>query len=479
MDDWRAVFSPDPDALAHAPRGWLQCGSVREVRGVRVDATGCAAAIGEACRLLIGGIETEALGFADGRALLMPTRTLRGVRPGDPVRPLGRTPSVRIGASWLGRVVNAMGEPLDGGPPLGGSALRPLDGAPPPPLARGRIRKPLTLGIRVLDACLPVGEGQRIGLFAGPGVGKSTLLGMIARHARADVFVIALVGERGREVREFIEDALDEEARRRAVVVVATAEEPAQAIVRAAKLALAVGEYFRDQGRHVVLLMDSLTRLARAQRELGLLLGEPPAQKGYTPSCFRLLGELIERAGPGPNGALSAVFTVLVEGADPREDPVAEAAMAVLDGHIVLSPRLAERGRWPAVDLGQSTSRLAAKLMSEQQRRDAEVLRKALAHYEEAADLIAIGAYQAGSDPWVDRVLAHRAEVERFLAQRPDEHALPDESARSLHALAQKLNAEGAHAGSPHRQAAADHGKGAGAGADGAYAHPQRDPAHG
>ena len=417
---------------------WPRLGRLRRAEGVMLEASGVEARVGEECIVHAErSVPAEVLGFRDGSAWLMPVDEPAGMAPGALVRPLGRKPEGVV-EGLAGRVLDATARPLDGGPPPGG-ARRPLDAAPPDPLERRRVDAPLWTGVRVLDACLTLGRGQRVGLFAGAGVGKSTLLGMIARFAEADGIVVALVGERGREVREFLEDALGEEGRRRATVFAATADRPPVAKIRAAMHAMAVAEFRRDRGEHVLLVVDSLTRLAQARREIGLALGEPPTTKGYTPSCFSLLARYLERAGPGREGAISAVFTVLVEGDDFTDDPVAEAAMAILDGHVVLSREIAARGRYPAVDLLASTSRVANAIAPEGLREDARVLGRALAAFSRVEDLVTLGVYERGADPWVDRVLACREELEAFLRQSPRERAAPDASARALHELARRL----------------------------------------
>ncbi len=432
-------------AAAQAAKGdrfWPRLGRVRRAEGAMLEATGIEASLGEECLVAAEReLLAEVVGFRGESSWLMPVDETVGIAPGALVRPLGRK-AEGVVEGTIGRVLDALGRPLDGGPPPKGHT-RSLHQAPPPPLARARVEKPLWTGVRVLDACLTLGQGQRVGLFAGAGVGKSTLLGMIARFAEADAIVVALVGERGREVREFLEDALGSQGRARAAVFVATAEAPPVAKIRAAMHAMATAEFRRDRGEHVLLVVDSLTRLAQARREIGLALGEPPTTKGYTPSCFSLLARFLERAGPGARGAISAVFTVLVEGDEIADDPVADAAMAVLDGHIVLSRAIAARGRYPAVDLLASVSRVAERIAPAQLREDARVLQQALAAFAKVEDLVALGAYEPGSDPWVDRVLAHREELERFLRQQPHERADPEESARALHALAAKLSQGG------------------------------------
>jgi type III secretion protein N (ATPase) len=336
----------------------------------------------------------------------------------------------------LGRVLDGLGRPADGrGPIAGVTEAWAVDRAPPPALARGRVARPLALGLRVLDGLLAAGEGQRLGLFAGSGVGKSTLMGQIARQCSADVVVIALVGERGREVREFLEDALGEAGRRRACLVVATSDAPALVRLRSAFVATAVAEYFRDQGARVLLMMDSVTRVARAQREVGLAAGEPPARRGYPPSVFAMLPQLLERGGPGVRGSITAVYTVLVEGGD-MEEPVADEVRGILDGHVVLDRAIGARGRWPAVDVSHSLSRVMDLVVSAEHRDAAARVRAWLAAYEARRDLIAVGAYQKGSDRLADEAIARMDRIEAFLRQQRDEAAPADQTQRALLELA-------------------------------------------
>jgi len=315
-------------------------------------------------------------------------------------------------------VLDGLGQPIDG--------LGPIDGAPrsvyqrsPDPLTRPRITRSLATGVRAIDALLTLGEGQRVGLFAGSGVGKSTLLGQIARQADADVFVVCLIGERGREVREFLEDALGTEGRRRGVVVCATSDAPALVRLKSAHVATAIAEHFRDQGKRVLLMMDSVTRFARAGREVGLAAGEPPARRGYPPSVFAALPELLERAGTSERGSITGIYTVLVEGSD-MEEPVADEVRGILDGHIVLDRALGARGRWPAIDVLKSLSRVMPAVTSEAQRDQANALRGHLAAFEEKRDLVSLGAYKAGSDPALDAAIARMPAIEAFLRQRPE-----------------------------------------------------------
>jgi flagellum-specific ATP synthase len=347
----------------------------------------------------------EVIGFRDREAILAPFHEPRGVSPGDPVLPEGLTDQQRVGDEFLGRIVDALGEPIDGGPAPAARKLLPLYRPAPNPLTRMPITAPLPTGVGVLDAMTAVGRGQRLGIFAGPGVGKSTLMGMLARFAASEVNVICLVGERGREVRSFIEHELGPEGMARSVLVVATGDASPILRVRAAFLATTLAEYFRERGRQVILMMDSLTRLAHALREIGLAAGEPPTTRGYPPSVFSALPRLLERAGnaEGP-GTMTAFYTVLVDGDDMTE-PIADAARSILDGHVILSRRVAEAGRYPAVDVPRSLSRLASELITPAHAELARRVREVLSGYEEIRDLVQVGAYRQGNDPGVDRTI--------------------------------------------------------------------------
>ncbi|OAT79941.1 flagellar protein export ATPase FliI [Desulfotomaculum copahuensis] len=394
-------------------------GRVLRVIGLTVEAGGITARIGEVCRIAVPGEEpvpAEVVGFRDRITLLMPLGELRGVYPGCQVTPQGHSLTAPVGKSLLGRVLDGLGRPLDGGPLPAAEALYPVDNAPPNPLARRRISAVLSTGVRAVDACLTCGRGQRLGIFSGSGVGKSTLLGMIARYSAADVNVIALVGERGREVRDFIEGDLGPDGLARSVVVAATSDRPALERLKAAFVASAMAEYFRDQGRDVLLLMDSVTRFAMAQREVGLAIGEPPATRGYTPSVFALLPRLLERSGMGPRGSITAFYTVLVDGDDMNE-PIADAVRGILDGHIVLTRQLAAQNHYPAIDILQSVSRLMPEIADREQVEQAGRLRDLLAAYRQTEDLINIGAYVAGANPRVDAAVAAHDGIIRFLRQ--------------------------------------------------------------
>jgi type III secretion protein N (ATPase) len=357
----------------------------------------------------------EVVGFDRGEAIGMPLGALAGVGPDDDVESTGAPFQVRAGGALLGRVVDGLGRPFDGGPPVDGE-LAAVDRDPPAALDRRPVAQPLATGVRVLDGLLTLGEGQRVGLFAGSGVGKSTLLGAVARGADADVVVVALVGERGREVGEFLERSLGAQARRKSVVVVATSDVAALERLRAAQVATTYAEHFRDQGARVLLLVDSVTRFARAQREVGLAAGEPPARRGYPPSVFAMLPRLLERAGQGTRGSITAVYTVLVEGGD-MDEPIADEVRGILDGHIVLDRAIAARGRFPAVDVTVSLSRVMDSIVAPEHRDAARRLRALVATYEARRDLVTLGAYARGSDRELDDAIARMPRIEEFLRQ--------------------------------------------------------------
>ena len=359
----------------------------------------------------------EVVGFSEGEAVAMPLGSLAGVGPDDEVVATGGPLQVKVSDALLGRVVDGLGRPLEG-PPLEGGTLVPVDADPPSPMSRRPVSSPLATGVRVLDGLVTLGEGQRIGLFAGSGVGKSTLLGAIARGAAADVVVVALVGERGREVGEFLEHALGAAGRARSVVVVATSDAPALERLRAAQVATAYAEHFRDAGKKVMLLVDSVTRFARAQREVGLAAGEPPARRGYPPSVFAMLPRLLERSGQGARGSNTAIYTVLVEGGD-MDEPIADEVRGVLDGHVVLDRTTAARGRYPAVDVTASLSRVMDGIVLPAHRDAARKLRALVAGYEAKRDLVTLGAYAKGTDRDLDEAIAKMPRIEQFLRQDP------------------------------------------------------------
>jgi flagellum-specific ATP synthase len=426
-------------------------GRVSNLIGLIIETTGLQAEVGEVCLVGAernrsggrGSVPAEVVGFREGRTLLMPLGELQGIGPGTKVVATGAPFRIAVGEDLLGRVLDGLGVPQDTGPASHG-APRSTIATPPNPLTRPRIRERVGLGVRALDGLVPCGRGQRLGIFAGSGVGKSSLLGMIARSTSASINVIALVGERGREVREFIERDLGD-ALERSVVVVATSDQPALVRIKAAFTATTIAEHFRDQGHDVMLMMDSVTRFAMAQREVGLAIGEPPATRGYTPSVFALLPRLLERAGTSTNGSITALYTVLVDGDDMNE-PIADAVRAILDGHVVLTRSLAHAGHYPAIDVLQSVSRLLDEIVSPEVVDAGRRLRSALAVLREKEDLVAIGAYQAGSDPALDTSLAHRSRMEAFLRQPVDAPSDPAETDAELIELATSL------AGRPERQ---------------------------
>ncbi len=411
------------------------CGRVKRVVGLVVEAEGPSVSVGGLCEIEVQNgqsILAEVVGFREERVLLIPLGDPRGIEPGSKVF-LKMDPGVRVGRGLLGRVLDALGEPLDERPlPSDLDACYPLYAEPLKPLERARIEAPLDVGVRAINALITVGKGQRVAIMAGSGVGKSTLLGMMARHTKADVNVIALIGERGREVREFIERDLGPEGLERSVVIVATSDQPPPLRIRGAYLAMAVAEYFRDQGDDVLVMMDSLTRFCMAGREVGLAIGEPPTARGYTPSVFAALPKLLERAGPKVGaGSITGFYTVLVEGDDFNE-PVADAVRSIVDGHIVLTRELAHQGHYPAIDVLQSVSRVMRDIVPPEQVDAARKLIQLLAVYRRAEDLINIGAYVKGSNPEIDRALAKIDAVKDFLNQRVDESASLEESVKAL-----------------------------------------------
>jgi flagellum-specific ATP synthase len=412
-----------------------RCGRVTQFFGLAVESLGPDAFLGEVCEIHSRSqrqpIHAEVVGLRDGKVLLMPFGDLRGIAAGSEVIATGRPISIRIGEGLLGRVIDAFGSPLDGRPIQGPNRRVSLRFEPQNPLERARIREVIETGVRSIDCLLTLGRGQRVGIFSGSGVGKSTLLGMIARNVRSDVNVIALVGERGREVLEFIERNLGAEGLRRSVVVVATSDQPALTRCRAAYAATSIAEYFREKGKDVVLIMDSVTRFAMAQREIGLSVGEPPTARGYTPSVFAALPRLLERAGTAEGlGAITAVYTVLVEG-DDINDPIADSMRAILDGHIVLSRELASRAHYPAIDLLNSASRLIDDLVAPAERELVLKAVSALSAHAKSRDLVEVGAYRPGMNPELDAALRLVPEIEGFMRQGTDEsHARDDAMAR-------------------------------------------------
>jgi len=412
-------------------------GHLSRVVGLEAECRGLRGALGDIVTISVEQrrVPAQVVAVHEDALLLAPFGDLDGVAPGAVVEPSSRGLLMRVGNDLRGRVLDALGRPIDDGPQLTGE-LTALDSVVPHPLKRQRILEPLPLGVRALDTMTPCGRGQRVGIFAGSGVGKSTLLGMMARGTKADVVVVGLVGERGREVREFLEDDLGEKGRENVVCVVATSDEPPLMRLRAAFTATRIAEHFRDQGLDVLLLVDSLTRFAMARREIALAAGEPPATRGYPPSVFAELPKLLERAGPGETGTITALYTVLVEG-DDLQDPVADHARSILDGHVVLSRRLATAGHFPTVDVLQSVSRLASKVTPGPRLALASRLRRLLAAGDEAKELVEIGAYAHGSDPDVDEALARKELISSFLRQPVDEVA---DSERSWEHLSQVLS---------------------------------------
>jgi flagellar protein export ATPase FliI len=398
-------------------------GRVMQVVGLTIEVVGVDSQIGEVCEIQTRNgdiLYSEVVGFRDERTLLMPLGDMQGIQPGSPVYPTREVFRTPVGKSLLGRVLDGLGRPLDNKGTLGTLETRPIYAHAPHPLMRQTISEPLVTSIRAIDGLLTIGKGQRIGIFAGSGVGKSTLLGSLARHARADVNVIGLVGERGREVAEFIERDLGQEGLDRSVVVVATSDQPALVRLKAAWVSTTIAEYYRDLGYDVIFMMDSVTRFAMAQREVGLAVGEPPASKGYTPSVFALLPQLLERAGTGEKGSITGLYTVLVEGDDFNE-PISDSVRSILDGHISLSREIAARNHYPAIDVLHSISRVMPAVTETEHRMWAGQMRKLMATYEKARDLVNIGAYVSGSDPDIDASLESLPRINTFLQQTPSE----------------------------------------------------------
>lgn len=408
---------------------------VQRIVGLEIEAGHVHGAIGDLVWIGQDRRPAEIIAIRDDAVVMMPFGSMEGIAAGDTVEASGRRPTLEVGEGLIGRVIDAAGHPIDGmGPIVGTVEAVDYGNAIPNPMTRRRIAEPLPLGVRAVDTMLTCGQGQRIGIMAGSGVGKSTLLGMMARGTEAEVVVVALVGERGREVREFLEDDLGAAGRERSCVVVATSDEPALTRRRAAIAATRIAEYFADQGRNVLLLMDSLTRVALAQRDIGLAAGEPPTTRGYPPSTFSMLPQLLERAGPRERGSITGIYAVLVEGDDMNE-PVADSARSILDGHLVLSRRLAAAGHYPTLDVLASASRLASKLCDERQLALAARLRRIMAAFDEARDLVEIGAYRPGADPDVDEYLARRSEITAFLQQPMLERADHRDSWQRLEGL--------------------------------------------
>jgi flagellar protein export ATPase FliI len=412
-------------------------GKVTELVGLVVKAIIPGVRVGELCYIYpfhsSNPIKAEVVSFREKEVLLMPLGALEGIGPGNEVVPTGNCLLVRVGEGLLGRVLDGLGDPMDEDThgPLETTEAYPVMAPPPDPLTRKRITQPISVGVKSIDSMLTVGEGQRVGIFAAAGVGKSTTMGMLARNCEADINVLCLVGERGRELRDFLEKDLGAEGLARSVVVVSTSDQPSLVRAKAAYVATAIAEYFRDQGKRVILMMDSVTRFARALREIGLAIGEPPARQGFTPSVFSTLPKLLERSGNSATGSITAFYTVLVEGDDMTE-PVADEVRSILDGHIILSRGLASRGHYPAVDISESVSRVMSSIVDEEHEMAARKLREVVANYEKERDLILIGAYESGSDPKVDYAIEKIEEVNEFLKQHTHDKINFAESVQQL-----------------------------------------------
>jgi len=410
-------------------------GKIENIVGMSIEASGGKAAIGDICRIYSnesgGQIPAEVVGFKNDHILLMPYANMSGISAGNFVRNTGKRLTLPVGPFLRGRVINALGQPIDGLEPFERGDTFSIDSGYINPMTRPPIRERMEFGVKAIDSLLTIGKGQRIGIFAGSGVGKSTLLGMIAKNVKADINVIALVGERGREVLEFMQKDLGEEGMRRSILVVATSDQPAMLRMKCPSVATSIAEYFRDQGYDVLLMMDSLTRFAMAQREIGLAIGEPPVARGYTPSMYAEMPKLLERSGNFQKGSITGVYTVLVEGDDTNE-PIADTVRGILDGHIVLSRQLANANHFPAIDVGASISRLMVEIVSEEHRQLAGKLRDVMSIYEKNADLVSIGAYKAGTNPKLDNALSKMDAVNRFLTQGINESFSYDESLAQL-----------------------------------------------
>lgn len=417
---------------------WKWMGRVVKASGQTVESEGPLCSVGESCELVAEGGQrhaAEVIGFRGANVVTMPLNAKQGIQHGDGVQALGALPSLAVGEQMQGRILNALGEPLDGLPAPRVRAMWPLDGEAPMPMDRQPIRAPLQTGLRVIDGMLTVGRGQRVGIFGGSGVGKSTLIGIMTRNTEADLTVVGLVGERGREVREFVEDSLGEEGLKRAVVLVSTSDQSPLLRMRAAMAATAVAEFNAARGKHVLLVLDSLTRYAMAAREVGLAAGEPPASKGYTPSVFTKLAKLVERVGNFEHGSITAFYTVLMEG-DDQQDPVVDAVRSFLDGHIVLSRALASSGHYPPVDVLDSLSRLMPAVTTAEHRAKATLVRRLLSSYAKSEDLVRIGAYKAGNDEELDRAMQAMPQIRRYLEQKSDERTTMADTVMRLREMA-------------------------------------------
>ncbi|ODN30319.1 flagellar protein export ATPase FliI [Fervidobacterium thailandense] len=415
-------------------------GEVQKIIGLTIESRGPDAALGELCKILVGRRKTlaEVVGFKEDMTVLMPLEDVTGLKKGCEVIRTGRTVSVPVGEDLKGRVIDALGRPIDGRS-LTARDYRQIVNEAPNPLVRKRILEPLPVGVRAIDGFLTLGKGQRIGIFAGSGVGKSTLLGMIARNTTADINVIALIGERGREVREFMEKDLGEDGLKRSVVVVSTSDQPALLRVKALLTATTIAEYFRDKGYTVMLMVDSLTRWAMAQREIGLAIGEPPTTRGYPPSVFATLPKILERAGNSDKGSITGIYTVLVE-ADDFNEPISDTVRGIVDGHIILSRKLAESNHYPAIDVLMSISRLMVDIVKPEHLNAARTLRDLMATYNDAKDLIDVGAYKKGTNPKIDKAIELIDEVNKFLRQGIRERMSFDDTIEYLISLARKAS---------------------------------------
>jgi len=433
--DWMTSLARVGSESKHYTRPVVE-GVLTRMVGLTLEAAGCQAPIGARCDVVNSDgarVETEVVGFSGDSLYLMPTAEVRGLVPNARVIPTQQSSDVVVGPELLGRVIDGRGRPLDDKGPLRARRKMPLQGKEINPLSRTPISEELDVGVRAINALCPIGRGQRMGLFAGSGVGKSVLLGMMTRYTEADIVVVGLIGERGREVKEFVQEILGEQGLRKAVVVAAPADSSPLMRIHGAMQATSIAEYFRDQGKNVLLLMDSLTRFAQAQREIALAIGEPPATKGYPPSVFARLPQLVERAGNGAQnaGSITAFYTVLVEG-DDHADPIADAARAILDGHIVLSRELAETGVYPAIDIESSISRLTPQITTPEHMRMTQNFKRLYSLYQQNRDLISIGAYQSGSDPDIDRAIRMHSQMVDFIAQDMNQAVAFDTSRNEL-----------------------------------------------
>ncbi len=415
-----------------------QSGKVMKVVGLTVESNGPVVNMGDICRIYpsdgISFVEAEVVGFKDQRVLLMPFGDMTGIGFGSRVVSTGRSLRVAVSDDLIGRVLNALGEPMDDGMPIKATDYYPVDNMPPNPLSRTRIKDEFPLGIRAIDGLLTVGQGQRLGIFAGSGVGKSTLLGMIARNAVADVNVIVLVGERGREVKDFIEKDLGKAGLKKSVLIIATSDQPALLRLKAAMVGTSIAEYFRDKGLKVLLLMDSVTRFAMAQREIGMAVGEPPISRGFPPSVYSILPKLLERSGTSDKGSITGLYTVLVEGDDMNE-PISDTVRGILDGHIVLSRALATSNHYPAIDVLESISRVMKEIVTPEHYDQAGFIKNVMAVYKKAKDLIDIGAYKSGSSPGIDEAIRLMPQINEFLCQRIEETVVYSEIIERLHSI--------------------------------------------